>query len=178
MTFTRRVVAVSVLLAIAAALLVGGVVLLLRGEDETTVPAGAGALGAVLAGARPAAAPFAGLTEVRLGIGGDCRRIVVADAVDERGVGLMRRRDLGPYDGMLFVFGRTTQSSFTMSNVPVPLDIGFYDDAGRPVDRLLMQPCPDRSVLQCPSYRSRRPYSYAVETLKDGLPDGGLSGCP
>jgi uncharacterized membrane protein (UPF0127 family) len=177
-TFTRRVVAVSVLLAIAAALLVGGVVLLLRGDDETTVPAGAGALGAVLAGARPAAAPFAGLTEVRLGIGGDCRRIVVADAVDERGVGLMRRRDLGPYDGMLFVFGGTTQSSFTMSNVPVPLDIGFYDDAGRPVDRLLMQPCPDRSVLQCPSYRSRRPYSYAVETLKDGLPDGGLSGCP
>jgi uncharacterized membrane protein (UPF0127 family) len=177
-TFTRRVVAVSVLLAIAAALLVGGVVLLLRGDDETTVPAGAGALGAVLAGARPAAAPFAGLTEVRLGIGGDCRRIVVADAVDERGVGLMRRRDLGPYDGMLFVFGGTTQSSFTMSNVPVPLDIGFYDDAGRPVDRLLMRPCPDRSVLQCPSYRSRRPYSYAVETLKDGLPDGGLSGCP
>jgi uncharacterized membrane protein (UPF0127 family) len=177
-TSTRRVVTASVLLAVAAALLVGGLVLLLRDDNQTAAPAGAGALGTLLAGARPAVAPFAGLTEVRLGIGGDCRRIVVADRTDERAVGLMRRRDLGPYDGMLFVFGGSTQGSFTMSNVPVPLDIGFYDDAGRPVDRLLMKPCPDRSVLQCPSYRSRSPYSYAVETLEDELPEGGLSGCP
>jgi uncharacterized membrane protein (UPF0127 family) len=177
-TFTRRVVAATVLLAIAAALLVGGLVLLLRRDDDTAAPAGAGALGAVLAGARPAAAPFAGLTEVRLRIGGDCRRIVVADATDERAVGLMRRRNLGRYDGMLFVFRGRTQGAFTMSNVPVPLDIGFYDEAGRPVDRLLMRPCPDRSVLQCPSYRSRGAYNYAVETLKDELPDGALSGCP
>lgn len=177
MTFTRRVVAGSVLLAIAAALLVGGLVLLLRRDDDTAAPAGAGALGTLLAGARAAGAPFAGLTEVRLGIGGDCKRIVVADRTDERAVGLMRRRNLGRYDGMLFVFGGRTQGSFTMSNVPVPLAIGFYDEAGGLVDRLQMKPCPDRSVLQCPSYRSRSPYNYAVETLQDQLPEGGLSGC-
>jgi uncharacterized protein len=177
-TGARWAVTASVLLAIAAALLVGGLVLLLRGDDDTAAPAGAGALASVLAGARPAAAPFAGLTEVRLGIGGDCRRIVVADAGGERAVGLMRRRDLGPYDGMLFVFDRPTQGAFTMSQVPVPLDIGWYDAAGRPVDSVVMQPCPGRPVLDCPSYRSRGPYSYAVETLQDELPDGGLSGCP
>ncbi len=177
MTGARWAVTASVLLAIAAALLVGGLVLLLRGDDDAAAP-GAGALRAVLAGARPATAPFAGLTEVRLSIGSDCRRVVVADAVDERAVGLMRRRDLGTYDGMLFVFGATTHGAFTMSNVPVALDIGFYDAAGRPVDRLLMQPCPDRTVFECPSYQSRGPYSYAVETLQGGLPDGGLSRCP
>jgi uncharacterized membrane protein (UPF0127 family) len=177
-TGARWAVTASVLLAIAAALIVGGLVLLLRGDDDTATPAGAGALAAVLGGARPATAPFAGLTEVRLDIGGDCRHVVVADAVDERVVGLMRRRDLGAYDGMLFVFGGTTQGAFTMSNVPVPLDIGFYDGAGRPVDRLLMQPCPDRPVSECPSYRSRGAYRYAVETLQGGLPGGALSGCP
>jgi uncharacterized membrane protein (UPF0127 family) len=76
------------------------------------------------------------------------------------------------------VFGGTTQSSFTMSTVPVPLDVGFYDASGRPVDRLVMQPCPDRSASECPSYRSRAPYDYALETLQDELPAGGLSACP
>jgi uncharacterized membrane protein (UPF0127 family) len=175
---TRRswVVTASVLLAIAVALLVGGLVLLLRDDDDA--PAPAAPLGSVLARARPAVAPFEGLTEVRLDIGGDCRRIVVADAGGERAVGLMRRRDLGPYDGMLFVFERPTQGAFTMSQVPVPLDIGWYDATGRPVDRTLMQPCAGLPVLDCPSYRSRGPYNYAVETLEGELPDGGLSGCP
>lgn len=175
MTTGRWAVAAAVLAAATAAL-IGGLVLLFRGDDD--MPAPTGMLGSVLAEARPATAPFAGLTEVRLDIGGDCRRMVVADEVDERAVGLMRRRDLGAYDGMLFVFGGPTQSSFTMSDVPVPLDIGFYDAAGRPVDRLLMQPCPDRSVSECPSYRSRGPYRYAVETLEGELPAGALSGCP
>jgi uncharacterized protein len=175
-TATRRVVAAGVLVALAAAAIGGGLVVLLRGDDDS--PAPVGALGAVLAAARPAAAPFSRLTEVRLAFGGDCRRVVVADAVGERAVGLMRRRDLGSYDGMLFVFDGPTLGSFTMSDVPVPLDIGWYDAAGRPVDRLVMQPCPALSVSECPSYRSRGPYRYAVETLEGGLPGGALSGCP
>jgi uncharacterized membrane protein (UPF0127 family) len=174
-TAGRWAVAAAVLVAAVAAL-VGGLVLLLRGDDDTSAPTGA--LGSVLAAARPAQSPFAGLTEVRIAIDGDCRRIVVADAVDERAVGLMRRRNLGPYDGMLFVFERPTQGSFTMWNVPVPLDISWYDAGGRPVDRLVMQPCPERSLSECPSYRSDRPYSYAVETLEDELPGGALTGCP
>jgi uncharacterized membrane protein (UPF0127 family) len=174
-TAGRWAVAAAVLVAAVAAL-IGGLVLLLRGDDDAAMPTGT--LGSVLAAARPARSPFAGLTEVQLAIGGDCRRMVVADAVDERAIGLMRRRDLGPYDGMLFVFERPIQGPFTMSNVPVPLDIGWYDAGGRPVDRLVMQPCPDRPVSECPSYPSDRPYSYAVETLEGELPAGALSGCP
>jgi uncharacterized membrane protein (UPF0127 family) len=169
-------VAAVVVVALAAAAIAGGLALLLRDGDD--MPAPTGLLGSVLAGARPASAPFRGLTEVQLGVGGDCRRVVVADAVDERATGLMRRSELGPYQGMLFVFGGPIQGSFTMSSVPVPLDIGFYDAGGRPVDRLLMQPCPDRPVSECPSYRSRGPYDYALETLEGELPAGALSGCP
>jgi uncharacterized membrane protein (UPF0127 family) len=168
-------VAAAVVLALAGALIGGGLVLLFRSDDA---PAPRGTLGAVLAGQRPAVAPFPGLTEVRLDVGGNCRRIVVADAVDERATGLMGRRDLGPYDGMLFVFGGPTQGPFTMSDVPVPLDIGFYDAGGRPVDRLTMQPCPGRRPSECPLYRSRGAYRYALETLQGGLASGALSGCP
>jgi uncharacterized protein len=171
-----RAVAVGAVLALAVAAVGSGLAIWLGGDDDTATPTGT--LASVLAAGRPASAPFADLTEVRLGIGGDCRRVVVADATGERAVGLMRRRDLGPYDGILFVFGAPTQGSFTMSQVPVPLDIGWYDAAGRPVDQQVMQPCPDRPVSDCPSYRSRGPYSYAVETLEGGLPGGALSGCP
>jgi uncharacterized membrane protein (UPF0127 family) len=174
-TPARRAVAAAVLLGLAVVLVGGGLLLLFRDDDDTTAPAGS--LASVLAGARPAAAPFADLTEVQLGIGDDCRRVVVADAVDERADGLMRRRDLGPYQGMLFVYEGSTQGSFTMSQVPVPLDIGWYDATGGPVDQLVMQPCPEGSVRECPSYRSRGPYRYVVETLEGELPSGALSGC-
>ncbi|HEV8206737.1 MAG TPA: DUF192 domain-containing protein [Acidimicrobiia bacterium] len=176
MSPARRAGVAAVLLALAAALVGGGLLLLLRRDDETATPGGP--LGSVLAGASPATAPFTGLTELRLGIGGDCRHVVVADNTNERATGLMRRNDLGSYDGMLFVFDQPTSSSFTMSDVPVPLDIAWYDEAGRPVDRLLMQPCPDGTVSECPAYSSRAPYSYAVETLGGELPGGALSGCP
>jgi uncharacterized protein len=174
-TPARWGIAAAVLAVVVAAIIVG-LVLSVRSDDEVAMPAGP--LAPVLATARPAAAPFAGLTELRLSIGGDCRRIVVADQVGERATGLMRRRDLGPYDGMLFVFERPVQGAFTMSDVPVSLDIGWYDDAGRPVDRLVMRPCPDRSVSECPSYGSSGPYSYAVETLEGQLPAGALGRCP
>jgi uncharacterized membrane protein (UPF0127 family) len=174
-TPARRAGVVAAFLALAAALVGGGLFLVLRSDDDTAAPGGP--LASVLAGARPATAPFTGLTEVRVGIGGDCRHVVVADNTDERATGLMHRSDLGPYDGMLFVFDRPTSSSFTMSEVPVPLDIGWYDAAGRPLDRRLMQPCPDRSVSDCPLYTSRGAYTYAVETLGGRLPGGALSGC-
>ena len=58
--------------------------------------------------------------------------------------GLRGRSDLGPYDGMLFVFDGPTDAAFTMSGVPVPLDIGFYDADGAPGLGQRMEPCPER----------------------------------
>ncbi len=136
-----------------------------------------GRLGSALAAATPAEAPFAGLTEVALGIDGDCRRVVVADDDAERGQGLRARRSTVPYDGMLFVFDEDGEGAFTMSGVPVPLDIGFYDAAGRPVSRVRMEPC-DGTEAECPVYVSDAPYRYALETEAGALGSGALGACP
>jgi uncharacterized membrane protein (UPF0127 family) len=76
---------------------------------------------------------------------------------------------------MLFAYEAPVTSSFTMSTVRTPLDIGFYDRSGRLVDRLLMTPC-RFSDADCPSYRASGEYKYAIETLPGDLPRGDLSG--
>ncbi|HEV2310498.1 MAG TPA: DUF192 domain-containing protein, partial [Acidimicrobiia bacterium] len=82
---------------------------------------------------------------------------------------------LGPYGGMLFVFQGDTTVGFTMSTVPVALDIGFYGANGRNLDRLRMTPCPHPED-QCPVYEARHSFRYAVETLAGRLPRGSLTG--
>jgi uncharacterized membrane protein (UPF0127 family) len=133
-------------------------------------------LAGVLRAARPAGTPFVGLTETNLGVGGRCLKVVVADTLSERVAGLRERSDLGGYDGMLFVFDGPTDVGFTMSTVPVPLEIGFYDGAGDPVSERHMVPCPDVEA-RCPAYRASGPFSYAVETPGGSLPSGALGGC-
>jgi uncharacterized protein len=136
-----------------------------------------GPFAASLRGASPAVAPFSGLTEVTLGLGDECLRVVVADEISERAQGLRARRSIAPYQGMLFVFDRPSDSPFTMSGVPVALDIGFYGAGGEPVSRRRMEPCPD-DELDCPSYTSDAPYVYALETEAGVLHGGGLHACP
>ena len=65
------------------------------------------------------------------------------------------RRDLGDYDGMLFVFDGATDVGFTMSTVPVPLDIGFYDADGNLVSTRRMKPCAEVED-ECPVVPIRR----------------------
>jgi uncharacterized membrane protein (UPF0127 family) len=67
-------------------------------------------------------------------------------------------------------------SSFTMSGVALPLDLGFYDGRGRPVDREELEPCPQADA-SCPPYSSGSPYRFALETLRGDLPSGALSAC-
>lgn len=166
--------------AVALAVVVGGVglaVALFSGRSSTEPPAPpAGFLAAALARAQSAGEPFPELTEVRLGLGGDCLRLVVADDVDERVDGLRDRTDLGAYDGMLFVFDSPSNSAFTMSGVTTALDIGWYSASGQPVGRAEMEPCPSDAV-DCPAYSAGSRYRFAVETLGGELPAGALSGC-
>jgi uncharacterized membrane protein (UPF0127 family) len=166
--------AVALLLVAGAALAVG-LVELFRGESGTRSTGGA-SLRAAVKLAQPAASPFAGLTETELGLGGACRRYVVADTLGERIEGLRGRPDVGPYAGMLFVFEGPTTAGFTMSTVPVALDIAFYDGAGRRVSSRHMRPCADAEA-QCPVYRAREPFVYALETLRGRLGAGNLSTC-
>jgi uncharacterized membrane protein (UPF0127 family) len=142
-------------------------------------PAAAGVatrpVSAAVRAATPARAPFRGLTATTIHVGGRAVRVVVAKTERQREAGLRKRADLGPYGGMLFVFPADTQVDFTMSTVPVALDIGFYAAGGRVVDHLHMLPCPGPET-SCPVYAARGAFRYAVETLTGGLPTGRLSG--
>lgn len=124
--------------------------------------------------AAPAKKPFRGLTATRIAVGGRPISVVIADDVDERTRGLRQRRDVGPYDGMLFVFDEATSTGFTMSTVPVPLDIGFYEATGRVVDRLRMEPCAG-SEAACPVYRAAGPFRYALEAVPGDLARGRIT---
>jgi hypothetical protein len=171
----RRLVAIA-LVAVGAVAVVIGVVKLLSDPDSGD-NRGNGSFTTAIANAGPAADPFAELTALRLAVGGRCVRLVVADSLDERIAGLRARSDIGDYDGMLFVFDGATDVGFTMSTVPVPLDIGFYDAAGKLVSTRRMKPCA-KAEDACPVYRSDEPFTYALETLKGKLPAGGISTCP
>ncbi|MFI5047562.1 MAG: DUF192 domain-containing protein [Acidimicrobiia bacterium] len=144
-------------------------------DDGADDGASTGALRVEATGA--AVAPFTGLTEARLALGGDCLRLVVADDLAERAAGLRNREAVAPYDGMLFVFDAPTTATFTMSGVSAPLDIGFYDGDGTPVSRTRMQPCA-KAAQDCPVYRADGPFVFAVETRPGGLAHGALARCP
>jgi uncharacterized membrane protein (UPF0127 family) len=165
-----RARAVTIGLAVAAAVaVVVGLVLLVRDDGEHSGPR-------LALRTTPASAPFPDLTETQLSVGGRCLQVVVDDTEAERVQGLRQRRDLGAYDGMLFVFDAPTRATFTMSTVPVPLDIGFYAANGAPVSRRHMKPCP-RADAECPVYEAGAEFVYALETLRGELPSGALSGC-
>jgi len=145
------------------------------GDDGSVAARPRGPLAPALDDAVSAEEPFGAMTATTIRVGDQPFDVVLADEGDERYQGLREREDIGPYDGMLFVFDAPSRSAFTMSTVPVPLDIGFYDASGKVVDRLLMKPCPD-AQSSCPLYRATGEFSYALETLKGDLPDGDLSG--
>jgi uncharacterized membrane protein (UPF0127 family) len=165
------------LIAVGAVAVVIGVVKLLTDSSSDAGNGGTGSIASALASAGPADDPFPELTALRLAVGDRCIRMVVADSLDERVAGLRQRRDIGDYDGMLFAFDGATDVGFTMSTVPVPLDIGFYDGHGNLVSTRHMKPCA-KVEDECPVYRSDQPFVYALETLKGKLPSGALSTCP
>jgi uncharacterized protein len=139
-----------------------------------TAPPPAKAIRDAVHDASAAHSPFRGLTATRVSVGGRSVRVVVADDDAERGTGLRRRRTLGSYDGMLFAYDADTTVRFTMSTVPVPLDIAFYDRDGHVVTRLRMKPCAGTDA-QCPLYASSGPFRYALETLAGRLRSGRLA---
>jgi uncharacterized membrane protein (UPF0127 family) len=174
---SRRPVVITLFVLGAIALSV----LLVKVLDEVADPApdaGGIPLTAVLPRAVPAQAPFVGLGEVKAAIGDRCMRLVVADAEDERVAGLRdHTSDLGPYDGMLFVFQGPSESRFTMSDVNDPLDIAFFEQDGSRNSTRAMKPCPEKAENACPVYAADGAYVFAVETKPGQLPSGAISAC-
>ena len=83
--------------------------------------------------------------------------VEVARTPDERRTGMMHRLEIGPDEGMLFVFPEPQFLSFYMKNTYVPLSIAFIQADGR-IDRITgMTPHRLEPVT------SRRPCLYALE---------------
>ena len=97
---------------------------------------------------------------------------LVADTDAQRAQGLMGRRDLAGFDGMLFRFDADTTSPFYMRNVPVPLSIAWFDAEGRFVSASDMAPCGDEEG--CPTYQPAGPYRMALEVPAGGLAPLGI----
>ncbi|MDP8938472.1 MAG: DUF192 domain-containing protein [Actinomycetota bacterium] len=95
------------------------------------------------------------------------RCALLARTDEQRARGLMQRRDLSGYDGMLFDFAGPTTGAFWMKDTPLPLSIAWFDASGRFVSATDMEPCLNQS--QCRSYSATGPYRYALEVPKGGL---------
>jgi uncharacterized membrane protein (UPF0127 family) len=177
---------VSARVVIALGLSVFGIVLailgfiaLRGGVDDTTAEAEPGTgVATALSHATGAHAPFAGLTEARLGLDDRCLRVLVADSESERHEGLRGITDFAGYDGMLFVYGSDSLARYTMSGTPTPLDIGWYAADGSPVDHTTMTPCIDGTDATCPIYASEGAYRYALETAAGHGGTGSIGSCP
>ena len=174
---SRRAVTIAFLTVLVIALAVG-VVKVLDVVGDPDPHAGGLPLSAILSRATPAVAPFKGLGDLHVAIGHDrCLRVAVADSLEERVAGLRDHTQLGPYDGMLFVFQGPTQAAFTMWGVTAPLDIGFFNSDGARNSTRAMKPCLEQAESDCPVYQADGPFAYAVETLKGQLPAGPITAC-
>ncbi len=92
--------------------------------------------------------------------------VAIADKAALRSQGLMGVSDLGGLDGMLVVFGESTDGGFWMKDTLIALDIAFFEAGGAFVDGFTMEPCAEDP---CPVYHPQGPYRYAVETPAGGL---------
>ncbi len=121
---------------------------------------------------RPVVPPFSSV-RFRVGDNPDLYCALLAATQDAQQQGMQQRTDLGGYDAMVFAFGSDVTTQFTNHFVPIDLAIGWYDAQGRLVDTTTMDACPEG--VDCPTYASKDPYRYAIETPLGGLSALGLA---
>jgi len=88
--------------------------------------------------------------------------------------GLMGVTDLGPADGMVFIYDAPATGRFWMSGTPMPLDIAWFGDDGTFVSAASMAPCLDGPSSACPRYGAEGPYAVALEVPTGDLADLGI----
>ena len=101
--------------------------------------------GWVLQGAT-AVAPKGAAEFFPIAVGDKVLRLQLAVTGPEMERGLMGRRTLGAEEGMVFLFPKPQRLSFWMRNTPLPLDIGYFDAAGRLREHYPLYPFDETSV--------------------------------
>jgi uncharacterized membrane protein (UPF0127 family) len=95
----------------------------------------------------------------------------LADDGDRRARGLMFVTDLGPADGMAFVYDSPRTGNFWMKNTLLPLSIAFFDADGGYLDAFDMEPC---VADPCDRYRTPNDFLVAIETTQGDLDALGI----
>lgn len=94
--------------------------------------------------------------------------VEVPKTQEERQKGLMNRKSLEEDSGMLFDFGKDTDTSFWMKDTPIPLSIAFVSSSGKVLAVKDMQPFDLSSVSSPAKYR------YAVEANRGWFSAHGI----
>ncbi len=161
---------------IVGLLVVGGLAFVAVGANGPADPT----LRAAESPVSPDRTPFGNFAEIGFRIEGGsasaqaaaARCALLAETAEQQGRGLMERRDLGGYDGMLFKFPADHTGQFYMLNTPLPLSIAFFDASGQYVSAADMAPC--INMPSCPTYGAARPYRWALEVPQGALPGLGI----
>lgn len=96
-------------------------------------------------------------------IGGITVNAEVADTPAKSTQGLMYRKHLGEFKGMLFFFPIEQELTFWMKNTLIPLDIIFIDSNNTIVKIHQAEPCKSDP---CTKYSSGNPSVYVLEVNK------------
>jgi len=87
--------------------------------------------------------------------------VEIAQTLQERQQGLMFRTQLPADHGMLFIQPEAAPTAFWMKNTYIPLDLLYFDSAGRLQE--IYAGVPPCTVPACPSYVSNGPIKYILE---------------
>jgi len=157
-------------LAIGVVLALGVAIFLIRGADRTVRPR-------LVPHAGSSASRVAGFNQVafrisRPGAAGPPRRCaLLALTTAQQNQGLMNRRDLAGYDGMIFQWTQPTTSQFYMKDTLIPLSIAWFDASGQFVSSTDMPPC---VTADCPLFSASAPYTTAIEVARGRLSQLGI----
>jgi uncharacterized membrane protein (UPF0127 family) len=105
---------------------------------------------------------------VTLVAAGQTLTVEVARTEAQRERGLMERANLGPRDGMIFIFDRDDHLTFWMKDTPTALSIAFLSAEGKVLQIADMEPFSQSTV------RSQRAARYALEMKKGAFAELGI----
>jgi uncharacterized protein len=131
--------------------------------------------------AGPLAVPFDTATAfVRTGTDSHTLRVEIAERDAQRAYGLMDRDALDDDAGMIFLYERQqpADAGFWMYRTRIPLDIAYFDGAGRIVAIRQMEPCPVQDQARCQvlasGYAPGAPYYGALEVNRGYFRERGI----
>ncbi|MDT7515240.1 DUF192 domain-containing protein [Rhodoferax mekongensis] len=113
-------------------------------------------------------APQMDLPRIKLGAGMYQIEAQVARTSDQRTTGLMYRKEMPQYEGMLFVFEQPSGLCFWMKNTLIPLTAAFIADDGTIVNLADMKP------QTTDSHCALRPVRYVLEMNRGWFSKRGL----